>query len=710
MENTTKKNTKLFDIEADERLVRPKFTPPVSYEDACTKANEILKEMSLDEKIDYIAGFNFFFIRGNEKHNLPNLYLTDATLGVHLRKELDEQLEKSTSFPCPIALTSTWNTQLSYKYAQAIGEECRAGGIAVLLGPGMNMYRISQNGRNFEYFGEDPFLAARLIEQYVVGMQSTGTIATLKHFMCNNTDHYRRTSNSVVDERTMHEIYLPAFKAGIDAGAMAVMTGYNLVCGEWAGQSKYVITNILRNQLGYKWLVMSDWWSVWDPEKAIKSGLDVEMPGHGMTNKDDFTQFNNPFLRSNAKRLVEEGKVEEKDIDRMARNVLATSIAMGLDTRPVKDQSYVKTIPAHKDIALQTAREGIVLLKNEKDILPVTQHAKASILLTGKYLNKNAQGGGSSVVEGYDNITIQEAFEKEFGEAVIAKEKPSLSEIKSAKYVIYSTGTDDSEAWDSPFELPDDMNNEIINICSANDNTIVIMQTGRGVEMTPWIDTVKALIYAWYPGQTGNIALAEIISGKTNPSGKLPITIEKKFNDSLGYNYMENNRNLYVSWDEDLRLDLPIHNIEYSEGIFVGYRWYEEKNIEPLFHFGFGLSYTNYQYSDLRVSKDTIAAHQHLTVCFKVKNTGKVAGSEICQLYIKDNKASVPRPQKELKGFSKIHLNPNEEKEVEITLIPKDFSFYDEHNSQWKIENGTFTIMVGGASNAIALKTDITIK
>jgi len=703
-------NSEIFDVEADEQAIRPKFTPPVSYEDACKKADKILEEMSLEEKIDLIGGMNFFFIRGNEKHNIPKLYLTDATQGVHLRKELDEQLDYSTSFPCPITLASTWNTQLAHDYAEAIGEECRAGEIAVLLGPGMNIYRISQNGRNFEYFGEDPYLAARMIENYVVGMQNTGTISTLKHFMCNNTDYYRRTSNSVLDERTMHEIYLPAFKAGIDAGAMAVMAGYNLVMGEWAGQSEYVINNILRSQLGFKWLVMSDWWSTWDPEKTIKSGLDVEMPGHGMKDKDDFTDFGNPFLRSNAKRLVDEEKVDEKDIHRMARNVLATSIGMELDTRPVKDDSYLSKIPSHKEIALQTAREGFVLLKNRNDVLPIQNPEKGSILITGEYIEKNAQGGGSALVEGYDIVTMKKAFEDEFGNAICYKEHPEKEDIASAQYIIYSVGTADSEAWDDPFEMPKEIHDEILHLTSLNENVIIVMNSGRGVEMVPWIDKIASLIYCWYPGQIGNVALAEILSGKTNPSGKLPITIEKKFEDSPGYPYISEELGFYKNWEEDLRLDLPIRDVEYKEGIFVGYRWYEEKNIEPMFHFGFGLSYTTFEYSDLKLTKTKFSLGEHIKVRFKVKNTGSVSGKETCQLYIRDVESSVSRPQKELKGFAKVHLEPNEEQEVEILLIPKDFAFYDQENHTWKIEKGEFIIMLGGASNNIVLSSSAIIQ
>jgi len=679
--------------------------PILSHEEAFKRATVIVDEMSLNEKIDYIGGHNYFFINSVEKHNIPRLYLVDATQGVHLRKDLDKQLEKSTAFPAPIALASTWNINLSYKYAYSIGEECRAGDMAVLLGPGMNIYRNSQNGRNFEYFGEDPFLAASFIGKYVTGMQDTGTIATLKHFACNNTDYYRRTSNSIVDERTMHEIYLPAFKAGIGAGAMAVMTAYNQVNGEWAGQSKQLINNILRKQLGFKWLVMTDWWSIWDPAKAIASGLDLDMPGHGRKSINDFEDFGNPFLRSNAAELVANKKVNEADITRMATNVIATSIAMGLNTRKVKDESLLNNFNEHVTIALQTAREGIVLLKNNNNILPISNKTKNSVLLTGMFVEKIAFGKGAAEVEGYNNITMKSALEEELGNAISYIKEPTDNDFKNADIVLLSIGTFDSEGWDSPFDLSTEINNLVVKATKNNSNVIVIMNSGRGVGMTPWIDSVAGLIYAWYPGQIGNKALAEIISGACNPSGKLPITIEKDFKDSPAYPYIPKELGFYEGWDNDFKIDLPIQNIEYKEGVFVGYRWYEEKNIEPLFNFGFGLSYTEFEYSNIKLSSPTIKKDNFITVSFTLTNTGKVSGAEVCQLYIKDVVASVERPKKELKGFAKVFLEPSESKTVEIELQTQDLAFYNATIHKWEAEAGEFIIYVGGSSINLPLNS-----
>lgn len=687
------------------------FTPPISFEQASARADALLSKMSLEDKAEFISGYNLFFIKGFEKYNIPQLYLSDATQGAHIRKELSSLIEKSTAFPSPLALTATWNPQLAHEYAKSIGEECRVGDIAVLLGPGMNIYRQSQNGRNFEYFGEDPFLAARMIENYVVGMQSTGTIATLKHFLCNNTDYCRRMTNSIVSERTLHEIYLPAFQAGVNAGALAVMTSYNKVNGEWAGQSNYVINKLLRGDLGFKGLVMSDWWSTWNPEKTIKSGLDLEMPGPFTPEGPELKELGNIYVKTNALRLLNEKKVSEADMNRMAKNIMTTCISMGLYDRPVKDLTYLSSYPKHAEIALQTAREATVLLRNEKNILPL-QPSDNKILLVGigNYVNDIARGGGSAEVEGYDQVSMLKALKNEFGDRISFKQNPSESDVKNASTVLISIGTSDSEGYDRPYQLPDSVNNKILTLASLNARTIVIVNAGGGIEMTPWNKKVAGIIFAWYPGQNGHIALAEILSGKTNPSGKLPITLEKKFEDSPGFGYMPAGEKFYTGWERDMDLKRSLINIEYKEGVLVGYRWYETKKIEPLYHFGYGLSYTTFAYSNLSVSTKKFSTTDKIQVEFTLTNTGKVAGDEIAQLYVHDKKASVVRPIKELKSFSRVNLQAGESKRVKMELTAKDFSFYDEKTSKWVAESGDFEILIGCSSNNMILKQSVTLQ
>jgi beta-glucosidase len=670
---------------------------PRTYEQADQKADSLWKLMTLDEKIALVGGYRDFFIRPLPRLNLHEVYMVDATQGVHIRDKFrdidlsDYRLEKSTAFPCPILLAATWNPELSFRYAESIGEECRAGGIGILLGPGVNNYRHAQCGRNFEYFGEDPLLRSQMVAEFVKGVQSTGTIATLKHFVANNTDFFRRKSNSIVDERTLHEIYLPAFKAGIDAGAKAVMTSYNLLNGEWCGQSKTVIHDILRTQLGFQWLVMSDWWSVDDGEKLAASGQDLEMP--------------RAVALQDAHQLINEGKVKVEDIDRMVKSILRTCFAMKLDERK-KEPAYYQTFDDHEQVALQTAREGIVLLKNENSILPLDKNT-VSILVTGDYVEELARGGGSALVEGYNIRQMLDELRKEFGGKIRYVREPDTEQIGSAAVVLCNIGTSDSEGWDRLYGLPPDQEKKVTECVNNNPNTIVIVTSGSGIRMTAWYEKAKAIIYAWYGGQTGNQALAEIISGRTNPSGKLPITIEREFKDSPGYGYLPENEQLYSGWHGEEEKAHPVYDVHYNEGIFAGYRWYEQKKIEPLYPFGHGLSYTSFEYSDLHLSTKRFTAQDTVTVTFTVKNSGKVNGLEIAQLYIQDVQSSIPRPVKELKGFKKVQVAAGQSEKVVLKLDQSAFSFWNPQTKGWIAEKGKFIVHIGPSSADISLTEEI---
>lgn len=673
------------------------FSPPVAYEVAMKWADSIVNLMTLEEKINMIGGNRRFFTYAVPRLNIPPVMMADATMGVHLREmihdtiKIEKVLPKSTAFPSSILLASTWNKDLVRQYAHSIGEECSAGGIAILLGPGMNIYRISQCGRNFEYFGEDPYLAGSVISSYVKALQNTGTIATLKHFVANNSDYFRRKSNTIVDERALHEIYTGAFKAGIDAGAMAVMTSYNLLNGEWCGQSSFVIDSLLRQKLGYKWLVMTDWSSVFDGAKVIKSGQDLEMPKR--------------FATENAEQLVESNMVSEQQINRMVRSILTTLYAMqSFDRKP--DTTLLAKFDEHEQIALQTAREGIVLLRNENRILPI-QSDRKKILLTGTYIDKIAQGGGAATVAGYNHISLSGALQDEFGERLIVSKEATDEEISNSEVVILSIGTFDSEGWDRPFDLPDDIENLILHVTSLNSNTIVVVQSGSGINMSTWNTKAGAIIFAWYGGQTGAKAIAEIIAGKVNPSGKLPVTIEKDFKDSPGFGYIPEGEQLYTGWNDQIEKVREVYDIKYDEGIFVGYRWYEKNNIKPLYPFGYGLSYSQFSYDDLEVSKSIFGENDEVSVTFTIANTGNLNGSEIAQVYIQDEASTFPRPVKELKGFEKVSLEPGESKEITIKLTSKDFSYWNPEIKGWYAEPGKFIIMVGSSSADIELTTEV---
>jgi beta-glucosidase len=672
---------------------------PRTEEEADRKAREVLSRMTAEEKLAYVGGDKSFFIRAVPRLGLREVYMSDATQGVHIRNtyrnaDLSKyQLDRSTAFPCPLLLAATWNPDLAYSYAEAVGEECRAGGIGILLGPGLNNYRHSQCGRNFEYFGEDPYLRSRLIEQYVRGVQSTGTIATLKHFVANNTEFFRRKSNSVVDERTLHEIYLPPFKAGIDAGARAVMTSYNLLNGEWCGESKTVINGLLRRDLGFRGLVMTDWWSVHDGAKLAASGQDLEMPY--------------AIALENGKELVARGAVSMNDIDRMVTSILRTYFVMRLDERE-RSPEYRERFPAHEDVALRTAREGIILLKNDGNLLPLSGRLK-SILLTGAYVDTLVAGGGSAEVKGYNLRTMLDEFRKMFGDRIRFMKNPSDEEVRSADVVLCNVGTMDSEGWDRPFALPAEQEYLVRRCTAMNPNTVVIVTSGGGIRMTDWRGRAKAILYVWYLGQTGNTALAEILAGKVNPSGKLPITIEREFRDSPGAGYVPEGEALYTGWNNDAEKAHPVYAVRYDEGVFVGYRWYEQKRIAPLFPFGHGLSYTSFVYSDLNISKVKHNGRLAVSVSFSVKNAGVREGAEVAQLYLQDVECTVPRPMKELKGFKKVNLKPGQVTTIRLHLHSPDFSFWNPGTRQWQAEPGVFRAFVGSSSADLRLTGEVTV-
>lgn len=649
------------------------------------RAEDVLRRMSLEEKLHLTKGFGSFYIGGIGRFGIPELYMSDASAGLHLREHLKEGLSKSIAFPAPIALAATWNPERAYDYARAIGEQCRADGTAVLLGPGMNIYRTSECGRNFEYMGEDPYLAAHMVAPYVKGLQSSGTMATLKHFLANNAETDRRWSNSIVGERALHEIYTPAFKAGIDAGAGAVMTSYNLVNGEWCGQSEFVVNDLLRGQLGFKGLVMSDWQSVWDAEKIYSHGVDLIMPGGD--------------LKVDEMPLIKSGQITEAQVNKKVSHILTAAFRLGLYDHPTLDSGFLARFPAHEEIARKVASESMVLLKNDR-LLPIADNMK-NIVVTGESADKYVSGKGSSKVKGYNQVSLLQGLQRVLGKRVTYIREATVEQCRHADLVIVNVAVEDAEAKDRPFSI-DEKQEELIKRCVENNpRSVVIMQVGGGMRMTGWIDRAGAVLYAWYGGQYEGDAIAGILTGKINPSGKLPITIEKEFADSPGKGYRSQDE-YQPGAKGDYATTYPIN---YNEGIYVGYRWYEKKKIEPLFPFGFGLSYTTFKYSDLQLS-----GTDNVTVSLRVKNTGSVEGAEIVQLYVQNAKASVDRPVKELKGFRKVSLKPGEAQTVSMQLCLADFSFWDEASKNWKAEPGKFTIRVGASSKNTQLSTSYTLR
>ncbi len=663
----------------------------MNVKEAYEEANKLLQTLTFEEKASMVRGYNSFFLKGIERKGIPPIYLSDATQGVNIRTNLPDpnmvkQLEKSTAFPAPILLASTFSPELSYQYAKAVGEECRAGGIEILLGPGLNIYRQSQCSRNFEYFGEDPYLVARMVEEYVKGMQSTGTAACLKHFLGNNTEFYRKRSNSIISERAINEIYLPGFKAGIDAGAMCVMTSYNQLNGDWVGQNPYAIKELLRKQLGFSWLVMSDWNSVWDLEKVVKSGQNVEMPGS--------YDFGTSIVE-----LFNQGKITEKDLDNMLLPTLATCIAMNFYKRPKYEPSLLSTFPMHEKIARRVAEEGIVLLENRDNILPLDPAVNRKILLTGKFVSEIPRGYGAAEVIGYNNVRLVDALQKEFGRTVYYIEHPTVAELQEADIVILSMGTRDREAVERPFTLPNEEEGFMRYITSNHKNVIAVINSGSAINMSAWNDKVAALIYGWYGGQSGFEALTDIITGKVNPSGKLPISIEKDFKDSPAWGYLPKGASLYNECKNEFMI--KVYDIHYNEDILVGYRWYDTQNIEPLYPFGHGLSYTTFSLTKPELTVKKITGSQPIKCTVVLTNIGKRKGSEVVQLYVREDNPTLLRPVKELKQFDKIALSPGEKRIVEFELTKQDFAFWDEQSHGWKVNPGRYTIMLGTSSKAI---------
>jgi beta-glucosidase len=682
-------------------------------DESAIKAKEMLEEMTPEERFNFVSSYapgtpdDDITIMPVERLGIPRIHLMDASGGLRIFGTiLPQKMEKSTAFPCPLLLSATWNKELAYDYAHAVGEECRAVGIQFLLGPGVNIYRSSRCGRNFEYMGEDPYLTSTMTTDYIKGMQSTGVAATVKHFLCNNDEYNRRSCNPIVDERTINEIYLPAFKAAVDAGTWGAMTAYNQFNGEWCGQSEEVVTKLLRDKLGFEWLCMTDWTATWDGEKVANSGTDIEKP-YGLG------------LQRSKEQLL-----GSPQIDRMVFNIMRTCLEAGLYDKDFEDPSYFDTFAQHEELAKRVNDEGIVLLKNN-GILPLSIRKKGvKILVSGNCATRRElSGGGSAHVQGYNLTTYFDALSDLFGaDAVSYVQEPTSDEIANADMVFlfngfsedYETEFYEGENRNRPFELPD---NDLIEKCtSANENTVVCIVSGGGVSMD-CMEGAAAIVHTLFGGQTGPASLVDILTGAVNPSGKLPFTIEYKFEDSPAYSEKEREPNRdkpyygmpdikrdSFCWDS---IDGPCYSydLNYTEGIFVGYRWYDSKKIKPRYAFGHGLSYTEFIYDNLAVEQKDDKVY----VYFQIKNAGNKEGMETAQVYVHDAESTLPRPEKELKGFAKVNLMPGETKNVKIQLDAGAFSYWSTEKGDWWLEAGEFDILVGASSADIRLIKNIII-
>lgn len=673
------------------------------------RARDVVSRLTFEEKLQLTGGWKKFYFPPVERLGLMPVYFADATQGVH-EKDYCVNITKTTAFPGGIAIAATWNDDLAYEYAKAVGEECRAWGVNVLLGPGLNMYRNAEGGRNFEYLGEDPLLSSRMGVAYVKGLQSTGTIATVKHFVGNEHEFARHVVDIRISERALREIYLPSFTAAIrEGGALALMTGNNMINGFPGAADKPLSGDYLRKEIGFEGVIMSDWANTmyWTDRLNLELGS-----GHSllMENNDLFAEY---ILEQIKKHPEQKDQIEE-ELGEMVFHNLFSFFKAGVYDKPYRDLSFMKTIDEHKDIALKTAEEAVTLLKNENHILPVIPSEVNKIVVLGVDSALTIYGGrGSGKVAGFDHIDYLQGLKEVYGNKIIRKEDISDEEIRSADVVFYFLHKMVGESGDFDFYLPAQKHSDIERAASLNKNIVVIYSSGNPSDM-PWLDKVKGLVYAYFLGQYRGIALANILSGKVNPSGKLPYSIEKTFDDSPAkdYNLMADGK---YYWGGGRNHSAQIQEkfgdltYNYDEGIYIGYRWFDKKKIKPRFPFGYGLSYTQFAYSGLKSSSKSLNKDNNLKISFKIKNSGKTEGAEIAQLYIHPLASRIDRPVKELKAYKKVFIKEGKSVKVSLPLSYDDFRYWDENKHDWQVEKGEYEIWIGTSSEDIKLKTKIVL-
>jgi len=663
---------------------------------------KLISQMTLEEKASLCSGKDFWHTKGIERLGIPSIMMTDGPHG--LRKQAAEAdhlgLNKSvpsTCFPSAAGLASTWNKELINKVGVALGEECQAENVSIILGPGANTKRSPLCGRNFEYFSEDPYLSSQMAAHHIKGVQSQGIGTSLKHFAVNNQEHRRMSVDAIVDERTLREIYLASFEGAVKEGKpWTVMCSYNKVNGEYASENNYLLNEILKDEWGFEGFVVSDWGAVNERAYGLANGLDLEMPSSfGMGEKKIIE-------------AVKNGQLSEEKLDRAVERIL-NIIFKAIDH---KKEQAVYDQDAHHQLAREVAAESMVLLKNEDDLLPLKK--AGTIAVIGEFAQSpRYQGGGSSHINPTKLDNILEEISIVAGEQTnilyaqgydLNRDEVDVNLINEAKAVAQKADTAilfvglpdqyESEGYDREhMQIPENHSQLIEAIAEVNPNVVVVLSNGAPIEM-PWLGKAKAVLEAYLGGQALGGAIADILFGIVNPSGKLAETFPMKLSDNPSY------------------LNFPGEGdkVEYKEGIFVGYRYYDKKDIEPLFPFGYGLSYTSFEYSNLTVDKKKLKDTDTVSVHVTVKNTGTRAGKEIVQLYIQDVESRVIRPEKELKGFEKVLLQPREEKTISFTLNKRSFAYYNVELKDWHVETGDFHILIGKSSRDIVLSERIHVE
>ncbi len=655
---------------------------------------KLVSEMTLEEKVAFCSGRDFWHIEGLERLEIPSVKMADGPHGLNTRVDDGEnkytKKVPATCFPTAVNMASSWDTQLIGKMAEAIAKECRASGVSILLGPGVNIKRSPLCGRNFEYFSEDPYLSGEMAAAMIDGLQKNGVGACLKHFAANNREERRHTTDSVVGERALREIYLTAFEKAVkQSRPWAIMAAYNKLNGDFCCENKYLLTDILRELWNFEGIAISDWYACNDKVKSLNAGLDIEMPPGGKVNDKLILD------------ALKDGRIEEKRLDTTVERIL--DIIYKAYVNKVGNSSYDEN--EHHLLARSIASETMVLLKNDENILPLKPGVKIAVI--GSFAkNPRYQGTGSSKLEptkldnlydelakiaGEDTLEYSQGYDLNKDDVNMELIEKACTVAKESEVALLCVGLPEpyeKEGWDRDhMKLPLAHTRLIEEVSKVQPNIVVVLSNGAAVEM-PWTVDVKAILETYLGGQAGAGAAADILFGIVNPSGKLAEGFPVKLSDNPSY------------------LDFMAYPevVEYGEGIFTGYRYYEKKEMKTLFPFGYGLSYTTFEYTGISVSKEKIMDNEALTVGVKVKNTGSVKGKEIVQLYVKDIVSTVARPEKELKAFAKIELEPGEEKEVIMTLDFRSFAYFDTELADWYVETGDFKILVGPSSRNIALE------
>ena len=696
------------------------------------RVEDALSRMTVEEKVAMTHAQSKFSSPGVARLGIPEFWMTDGPHGIRPEVLWDEwdqagwTNDSCVAFPALTCLAATWDPTVSMLYGKSIGEEARYRNKTVLLGPGVNIYRTPLNGRNFEYMGEDPYLAGRMVVPYIQGVQKNGVAACVKHYALNNQEVNRHTTNVIVDDRALYEIYLPAFKAAVQEGnTWAIMGSYNLYKDQHGCHNQYLLNDILKGEWGFDGVVVSDWGGVHDTDQSITNGLDMEFGSwtNGLSNGTS-NAYDNYYLAQPYLERIQSGKVGTKELDDKVRRILRLAFRTTMD----RNRPYgTMRSPEHYEAARKIGEAGIVLLKNNNDLLPIDLDNTKKIAVIGENAVKMMTvGGGSSSLKVQREISPLDGIRNRVGnkaEVVYArgyvgdasgeyngvvsgqnlKDDRTPEELIAeavrvageADYVIFIGGLNKSAHQDcedsdrAGLGLPYDQDKVITELVKANKNLIVINISGNAVAM-PWVKEVPAILQAWFLGSEAGTAIAAVLTGDVNPSGKLPFTFPAKLEDVPAHQLGEYPGNEKVG---------NIVNEKYNEGIFVGYRWTDkQKKVKPLFPFGYGLSYTTFEYGKPVADKKTMSADDTITFTVSVKNTGTREGQEVVQLYISDKKSSLPRPVKELKGFDKVKLAPGEEKTVSFTIAKDALSFFDDAKHEWVAEPGKFEAVIAASA------------